>query len=131
MQFIKLVDRQIIASASNGDFEDNFARIETDVLAAKNASLYVLVHDVDDDGWIKIGYRHTPNGTDFIDGSATLYDSTDIAGGVPMGMKISSAATDVTQYAKIVLVPKIGTSTGGAADRKKATISVWLVAKPF
>ncbi len=131
MQFVKLIDRQLIASDTNGDFQDNFARVETDVLAAKNASLYVLVHSVDDNGWIKVGYRHTPNGTDFIEPTTALYDSTDIAGGVGSGMKVSSAATDVTQFAKIVLVPKMGTSTGGAADLKTATISVWLVAKPF
>ena len=93
---------------------------------AKHIAPYILVHEVDANTALKLGWQHGPQGLgEWTDGSADLFDSS---GAISSGLH-SGGATEVLEADQIRPVVKVVATSG--TDRVQLRLSVWMVKKPF
>ena len=129
MQKIKILDRVTITSDNTGGEKEAFVASYANALAAKSASVYVMVHEVDSNCRLAIAYRHSPDGENWADGDNDLFD-TGASNDAKEGMQVSASAEDVVRVDQIGIIPKLQERTS-PSTLVTATISVWLVLKPF
>ncbi len=126
MELELLVDRYKVSTSDGNPANQKLSKI-IDVLAAKNVSLYVMIHDIDADTALKASFDHGPNDVDFMASATALFG--DATTEQSEGLSASSSAVDVTTMANVLITFTI--TPLNASSGNQTTISVWMVKKPF
>ena len=83
----------------------------------------MLVHETDANTDVKIAYRSSPDGLNWMTGANDLFASS---GGIADGMNGSTAGVDISFVAK--MLPTVSVQGSAAVA---ITLSAWIVLKPF
>ena len=128
MKMIKVMDRSVLKSESNGDELFHWVNLKVDALPYKSASYYLLASNVESETatYVSIGLMSSPDGQNQVV-PGTIQRAL---AATPRGLYAGPAtATDITGAA--VLSFFVSVKDGVAAAEQFAEVSLWAVLKPF